>query len=317
MKFLILSNDYTGTILYERLKEEGNEPILYNPYHKDNGISSIGSLGLAINQRPDIAVACNTGFLRECKILRDLNIKIFGGTFFQDQVELNKDIMTKLCKQHKVRLLKETTNVECPLSTEVWFSNGEPIYQYLGYIKQTKFLTGDLGPEVDCESVVLWSYSNRDCEPVKRIFDKGLFEALKTIKYTGVFALDSFISSDDSFPYIFKIIPRLQSGILAAMLEIYRDDMGKLIYNILNQLQCSILLENKIACSVAISRPPYPYSYSGLIKYITASDSDWHIARGNIAAKIKELNIPQLQYRIDGCIQAQDYDRLKAQSYLN
>lgn len=317
MKFLLLSSDYTGEIIYKRLEKEGNDCLLFNPYHKDNGISAIASLGLAISKKPDLAVVCNTGFAREATILQNAKINTLGGTQFQDKLELDKSVLQRLCKMHKIRLLKDTTKIECPLSVEIWFSSGEPLYQYFSYIKQNKFLAGDLGPTVDCESNLYWGCENRDVEIVNRIFGRGLFEALKLIKYSGVMAFDSFISSDDFNPYVYNIRCYPVSYCLVSLLDIYEGQFGKLLSDISLGIKTSILVQDKLSIVLTMSTPPYPYSNKGFLKYLVASDHSWLEARKDIAHQIKQLDNIQLQYRIDGGMQGRDYDKLKEMSYLN
>lgn len=317
MKFLIISSNHTGEIIYKRLEQEGNECLLFNPYHKDNGISAIASLGLAISKKPDLAIICNTGFTREAAILQNAKINVLGGTQFQDKLELDRLVLQKLCKMHKIRLLKVSTKVECPLSVEVWFSLGEPLYQYFSYIKQEKFLAGDLGPTVDCESIVYWGYDNRDVEIVNRIFEHGLFDVLKLIKYSGVIAFDTFISKDDLNPYVYAARCYQASYSLIALLEIYDGLFGRLLFDTFSGIKTSILVQDKLSLALTISIPPYPYSMKGFVKYLVASNTSWLEARNNLAQQIKELNILQLQYRIDGGMQGQDYNKLKEMSYLN
>lgn len=319
MKFLVLSNDYTGTVVCKRLKQEGHEYLYINPFHRNNGINTTTNIYVAIQQKPDAAIICNTGFTVQHQLLKSKNIPVFGGTLFQEQVELEEQIMYKICKEYHIRLLKDTTKIAYPLSTEIWFSCGDPLYQYINYIKQNKFLAGDLGQDVDGESVVLWSNPTREVEAVKRIFENGLFDILKVIKYTGVFALDAYISEDDHYPYIVKIIPRLQAPVLVAMLELFDGNFGQLINQILENRLPSIILSEKIAISVAVSQPPYPFENSGLIKYVVGSNLDWMLARKQIASQLKEMtsSIKNIQFRIDGGIQGQHLNELRTIGYYN
>ena len=318
MIFLILSKDYTGTIVCERLKKEGHTYYYVNPTHRNNGISTIANIHLALVSHIDCCIICSTGFNVEQNIIVKKGIPCFGGTEFQDKIELDSLVLERLCKQYNIRLLKKTTNTSYALSTEIWFSNGEPLYQYFNYMKQAKFLAGDLGVDIpEGETVVFWANANRNVEAVKRIFENGLFEALKTIKYSGIFALDSYISIDDNYPYIFKVYARLQAPVLTAMLELYKNNFGNLLYSISTNDNQSILLEDSIALSVSISQPPYPYDYSGLVKYLVTSNIDWFVARKQMAKKIKELDISNIQYRIDGGMQGAELEQLKKLNYFS
>ena len=315
MNILVIASSSTGTILVNRLIKEEHNVYYVNPFHRSNGISSIPSVYRCINNSIDFAVICDVGFDREYFLLQQKKIPTLGGSPFQVKLELDKEIQKQLCKQYKIRWLKETTNSLCPLTTEIWFCNGEPLYQYINYIKQNRFLTGDLGVEVDCESAVYWSNIHRGVESVERIFQQGLFDFLNAIKYTGLFALDACLSKDDLYPYVFNIIPRLQAGPLSCMLSLYNDSFGNLLGDLLSNKSHSIILQDKIAIGVAISQPPYPYGDNGLYKYIVSTGDDWKCIRKDIAKQIKEIKIPNLQYRIDGGIQAEYLDDLRKHSY--
>lgn len=317
MNFLILSKSYCGNVIYKRLKEENHDVWLCNPYGSRNGISVISNIYVALNNHIDAAIVTDTGFTKEAHILENKGIKVFGGQELQDKLELDTEAAQKLCKRYGLRLLKTTTNILMPLSITLWFANGEPLYQYIASIKQTKFLTGDLGPDVDCESIVLFSYPNRDVEVVDRIFNHGLFDALKAIHYTGIFTLDTFISSDDKYPYISKVIPRLETGLCVALLEVLDAQFGELILKIINKEEVSIILKDTISCAVAVSVPPYPYNQEGLITYIVSSGDNWIEARRKAGKKIRELNIENIQYRIDGGMQGEHIETLKRINYYN
>jgi hypothetical protein len=315
LDILVISSSYTGTLLTKRLIEEGNNVYYVNPFHRSNGITSLPSVYRCLSSHIDFAIICDTGFTKENYILSQKNIPVFGGSEFQEKVELDKEIQITLCKRYKIRWLKSTTKYKYPLSTEIWFACGEPLYQYINYIKQYRFLAGDLGVEVDGESIVYWSNLDRNVESVHRIFENGLFDFLKAIKYTGIFSLDAFISEDDLYPYVFNIIPRLQIPTLSCMLELYNGKFGNLIINLLQNKQPSIILRDKIAISVAVSNPPYPYGNYGLVKYVTSSGNDWIAVRKEIAKQIKEIEGPMLQYRVDGGLQASYLEELKKYKY--
>lgn len=317
MNFLVLAKDYTGSVVINRLQSEGHTTYYVNPFHRDNGIATITNIHLALSNHIDCCIVCSSGFTMEATIIRNKGIPTIGGTEFQDKLELDPEVLIRLCKLYNIRYLKESTKVNCPLSTEIWFANGDPLYQYFNYIKQYKFLAGDLGLDINGETVLFWANRNRNVEAVKRIFENGLFEALKSIKYTGIFSIDSFISLDDCYPYVFKAMPRLQAPVLTAMFELYKEKFGEMIVRLLTEDKCSILLQDQIALSVSISQPPYPYSNTGFVKYLVASDVDWVAARKKVAKQIKEIDIPNVQYRIDGGMQGANLNELKRMSYFN
>lgn len=317
MKFLILSKDYTGKVLVDRLTKENHDVLIVDPNFKSNGISPISNVHMGISHNPDCAILCSNDFITEYHLLHSKNIPTFGINPLGYALDMDNNIARQFCIDNKIRVAKETTKVKYPLSTEIWFAKGNPLYQYLGYIKQTKFLAGDLGLDVDCESVVLWPYQNRDVPAVDRLFGGGLFALLEKIKYTGVMAFDAVISIDDLYPHIKSIKPRIQSPVLLAMLELYKDNFGDLLLSIVQGEQRSILLIDKVAIAVCVSQPAYPYEYSGLIKYLVASDVDWMVARKDIAKQIKQLDIPNIQYRIDAGLQAEHIEDLKKIKYIN
>jgi hypothetical protein len=309
MKFLILSSDPTGAILVNRLIQERHEAELFR------------NIPHAVHFNPDLVVCCTPHSLSIVRQLSKLGLKILGGTQLQADLELDRAIKEKFCKSFGIRFLKETTKKFIPLSVEIWFAQGEPLYKYFSYIKQTRFLAGDLGVETDCQSIVFWAYQNRASEAVERIFGNGLFDFLKQIKYSGPFAVDSFISVDDHYPYCYQIYPRLQSHSLYCLTVLLNQDISYLLLR-MSELEnekaepLSLILENKIIVAVLLSTPPYPYKQHGeFLKYVSALGDTPKEARNNLKDKIIEehiADIPNIQFRIDAGKQGEYVEELKA-----
>ena len=318
MNILILSTDYTGIILYKQLEKEGNTCYLINPYHKHNGIQTIPSISLAITKNLALGIVCSSELSGLLGILKAKQVPLLCASQLSMKLELDQKVLIQFCKTYGLRLLKDTTKVIGPLSSEIWFSAGEPLYQYFGYIKQDKFLAGDMGPDVDGESVLFWGYENRNIEPINRLFNNGLFDFLKSIKYTGPFAIDAMISEDDLYPYITKIVPRFRASSLIGLLSLIDIPLSEIINHLVAGEKLSILTKDAFSVSVKISEFPYPYvPHEGLVKYITDTDKDWVEARRKLKTQVKDLDKNKVQFRIDGGMQGDYYEKFRAISYLN
>lgn len=320
MNFLVLATDYTGDVVAHRLQEEGQNVRVCNPNrNRSNGINLVSNIHMALATDIDYCICCSPYFCNEVSIIKKKGIKVFGGDVLTSKLELQQDIAEKFCKEHSIRILTPKIKAIYPLSIEVWYSKGEPLYQYLGYIKQNKFLAGDMGPEVDGESVLLWPYLDRNVKPVDRIFEPKLSNTLQELKFSGVMAFDTMVSSEDAYPYAYAIRPRLQAGPLLCLLELYQQSFAELIVQILQEKRPTMLLSDKAALALALSKPPYPYDLEGLVKYVVASGDNWIDARKNLGRKIREesKHVENFQYRLDGGMQGEYIDDLKRLNYIN
>ncbi len=145
------------------------------------------------------------------------------------------------------------------LSTEMWFSNGNPIESLANStVEQKKFLTGDLGPNTGCETSTVWPYGT---DRVK-IIDKTLsllYPILKEMKYTGPLDVNSIVSKEDGEPYFLEWTPRLGYNAIYAFMELLDGPISDFFYHVsIGKTDDLTLKNNLIGMAITLSIPPYP-----------------------------------------------------------
>jgi phosphoribosylamine-glycine ligase len=384
MKFLVISKYHNGLALAKRLLDEGNEVYLFNGNHLYNGIvNKVKTIDEGISKNPDIAIF-TTSNLDYTKVIQ-AGIKIFGAGPLENKLENDKLFANKFAAAYGIRVPKyrEFYNVEsatkhlqltkdkyiirrmndkfisqkfingiCEINLEIWFCNGQPIYQYNGSMEQDQFLAGDLGNYIGTQSCLLWGYQSKNIQIVNDIFKDGLFDILKKNDYTGILNVHCIINENDHYPYFLKFNTSFRYPAIYNLLEIMKGEFGKLINDIVNNQNPKIELKENMSVSMAISVPPYPYAVngisvnkqeiifnkedrehiwfhdiydndllkiaglSGLIGYITASDTSWKTARLKMAKIMRSMNIDNIQYRVDAGVQGNNLYQLTRLEYI-
>ena len=145
------------------------------------------------------------------------------------------------------------------ISTEGWFSNGNPIPALAnGTMERKKFLTGDLGCQTGSESSVVWPYGTDRT----KIFQKTLWKMypiLKEMKFTGPIDINAIISKQDGQPYFLEFTPRFGYSAFYALAELIDGHLGQFFYDIaLGKLDDISLKNDQVSMALTLSIPPYP-----------------------------------------------------------
>ena len=143
------------------------------------------------------------------------------------------------------------------VSTEIFFSNGVPIYPVNSTLETKKFLSYDLGQNTGCQTSVVWNYAMK--EP--RLYQMGLKKALLLFEkagYSGPVDLNTIVSSKDEQPYGLEFTARFGYNALYALMELIEGDAGKVIADIAQGKAKTIPVKSGFGTAVRISIPPYP-----------------------------------------------------------
>lgn len=237
---------------------------------------------------------------------------------------------SSFARAYGLRVIKPTTKWIYKIQLEIWFCNGDPIYQYNISVIQDRFLCGDIGPEVEPQSIVTYPIKNSECNIVNRLFTKDLLRFFKTAEYNGPISILAAISEDDGYPYFVKFQPGFQLSCYNVFALLETEGIGELLSNIVHQNNPKIYMHPQYACMLCYSYFPYPFStivnghrfesevqntqisniypHNNIRAYVTGQHTEWKEARKiayNLIPKDKDL-----QYRIDGGIQANILDKI-------
>jgi phosphoribosylamine---glycine ligase len=231
------------------------------------------------------------------------------------------------------------------LSTEMWFSDGDPVPQLAnGTIEIKKFLAGDKGPATGCESSITWGYHTDSSKAVEQTV-KRLYPIFKEYAYTGPIDVNAIISNGEA--YFLEFTPRFGYSAIYALCELIEGDLGGFLYGLATRRTSDLSLKEGVGMAITLSIPPYPLNpdkphdreaikvtqgkrimnlpadgfwpfdvmsdgeellsagTSGLIGYVSAFGKTVEEADEAVYEKLDEIQVADMQFRIDGSSRAE------------
>jgi phosphoribosylamine-glycine ligase len=143
------------------------------------------------------------------------------------------------------------------ISTEIFMSDGKPVYPPNSTFETKKLFNDNEGPNTGCMSSVVWSYGVK--EP--KIYQKGLKKLMPIFErsgYSGPIDLNTIISSKDGEPYALELTPRFGYSAIYALLELIEGDLGKFLLSIASG-KPEVKFKDGFGTAIRLSLPPYPY----------------------------------------------------------
>ena len=142
------------------------------------------------------------------------------------------------------------------VSTEMWFSRGEPLWPANSTLETKKFLAGELGPRTGCEVSLVYHYEGTRSKIVDRTIRK-IFPLLKYARWTGCIDINCIVSEVDHEPFFLEWTPRLGYSAIYAYLAILGMPVSEYFRRIADG-PFTIPFKNLWGSSLKISIPPYP-----------------------------------------------------------
>lgn len=136
------------------------------------------------------------------------------------------------------------------VSSEGWSNGKEFIYPFNHTIEDKKFLNDGLGPATGCSGNVVWAEFD-SC----RIINEGIAK-LNPEGHVGPIDLNAVVNEEGIWGL--EWTPRFGYDSLAAFVQLYRGEWGKLISDFARGQGKDIELESQISGGIRISIPPYP-----------------------------------------------------------
>lgn len=251
MKLVFYSLKGQSTGLAYRCLKEGNEVWLHIEDKKYASvltpvISRACNLQEIAKIKPDYVIFDAPGFSDKARTLNKLGIKTLFSTLYADKMAANYDLQVLIAKQ---------SNIQAPRSgfkginvlVQVWFQNGEPAYPGICILRTTRFLTGNLGPNTQCQGSIVFPFKTK--EPKLMQVHKKSWPALSTLKFTGPWTLEVTVCGNEI--YFKHWHTGLVFNSIYALREMSLNDTANFLINKMN-------LRKGFGYSVAISVQPYP-----------------------------------------------------------
>lgn len=143
-------------------------------------------------------------------------------------------------------------------STEMFFSDGNPVEPSYHTIETKKAYAGDLGIAVGCMSTV----EIVDKSLKNKMVEKGIgkcFEWLKKIKYTGSLDFNTIIDKQGNV-WMLEATPRMGYSSCYAQFALLTQELGQLFEDIATGKAKKVqTINDKFALMIRIGISPYPY----------------------------------------------------------
>ncbi len=142
------------------------------------------------------------------------------------------------------------------ISTEVWFSDGNPVWPANSTFETKKFLAGELGQRTGCETSLVFHYEGTQSKIVDKTIRK-IFPLLKYSRYTGPVDVNCIVSEDDHEPYFLEWTPRLGYSAVYAFCATLGMPISEFFYSV-SRGTFTIPFKSLWGASLKLSIPPYP-----------------------------------------------------------
>lgn len=142
------------------------------------------------------------------------------------------------------------------ISTELWFSNGNPIWPANSTFETKKFMAGELGPRTGCETSAVFHYDGMQSKVVDKTI-RRILPLLKYSRWTGPIDVNCIVSEEDHEPYFLEWTPRLGYSAIYAFMAILGMPLSEFLYAV-SRGTSKIPFKNLWSTSLKLSIPPYP-----------------------------------------------------------
>lgn len=143
------------------------------------------------------------------------------------------------------------------VSTELWFSEGQPVPFPNSTIEFKKLCSGECGPSTGCQGSFVWTYPMRQPKIVQQSLKK-MFVFMEHTKYTGPMDINGIVKNGRFYGLEFS--PRLGYSAVYALSQILKEPLGDLIARVARGDASPMRTQEGFGYSVRVSVAPYPYA---------------------------------------------------------
>jgi phosphoribosylamine---glycine ligase len=204
-----------------------------------------------------IAFVKRTG--KPCAVKMDSNAGGESASFVAKSGEEMVDYLSQQKESGKINgssFIVQDVVKGAEISTELWFSQGQPLWPANSTFETKKFLAGELGQRTGCEASLVFHYQDDRSKIVDKTIRK-LFPFLKYAKWTGCLDVNCIVSEVDHEPYFLEFTPRIGYSAIYAYSAILAMPLSNYFYNV-SRGTFRIPMRSVWGSSLKISIPPYP-----------------------------------------------------------
>lgn len=145
------------------------------------------------------------------------------------------------------------------VSTEVWFSNGDPVFPSNSTGETKKLLAGELGVRTGCETSLVCHYEGDHSRLAEQTVLK-IAPLIKYAKYTGPVDVNAIVSEENHEPYFLEFTPRLGYSAIYAYAAMLNISLSAYLMRIATGT-FKIPFKAKWSTALKLHIPPYPFEY--------------------------------------------------------
>lgn len=141
------------------------------------------------------------------------------------------------------------------LSTEVWFSDGNPTWFPNNTVEEKRFLAGNVGPNTGCQSSVVWAHASKESRVVQQTLKK-LYAPLRAARYSGPLDVNAIIK--DGQPWFLEFTARPGYSAVYALAELLKTDLGQFLADVASGSGYRQPAKDGYGLAIRLTIPPYP-----------------------------------------------------------
>ena len=142
------------------------------------------------------------------------------------------------------------------VSTELWCSDGVPLYPLNSTWETKKLYAGELGPRTGCETSLVCHYEGRQSHLGRQTVER-LLPLLKYSKWTGPIDVNAIVSDSDHKPYFLEFTPRIGYSAIYAFMAILGVPLSEFFYRV-SRKAFPISFKSLWGSALKLHVPPYP-----------------------------------------------------------
>lgn len=145
------------------------------------------------------------------------------------------------------------------VSTELWCSDGVPIYPANSTWETKKLLAGELGVRTGCEVSLVSHYEGRSGKLLQGTVEK-LLPLLKYSRWTGPIDVNAIVDEETKRPYFLEFTPRIGYSAIYAFMAILGIPISEFFYRV-SRGTFTIPFKAMWGTSLKLHVPPYPVCF--------------------------------------------------------
>lgn len=207
----------------------------------------------------DEAIAYAKAAKKPLAIKMDSNAGGEGASYVSKDAEDMVDYLSQQKESGKINgntFIAQDVVKGAEVSTEVWFSGGDPVWPANSTFETKKFLAGELGIRTGCEVSLVYHYEGTRSKIVDGTIRK-IFPLLKYAKFTGCIDVNTIVSEEDHKPYFLEWTPRIGYSAIYAYMSILGIPISEYFHRV-SRGTFTIPFKNAWGTALKVSIPPYP-----------------------------------------------------------